>query len=450
MNPLIFREYDIRGDASRDLDDALIEDLGRALGTRLQRQGHTRIVVCRDCRLSSDRLHAALTRGMLATGLRLVDIGVGATPMMYFTVFDQDTDGGVQITGSHNPKGDNGFKMMAGKQALSGTEVRDLRMMIETRDFDLRGGGSVEYYDPIPSYAAYMRGNINLARTDLRFAVDAGNGTGGPITLAAMRALGLSPDAMHCEMDGNFPNHHPDPSELENVKELKRRVIERGYEFGIAYDGDADRIGLIDDLGNVIWGDKLMILMSRAILARQPGAAIIGEVKCSQTLYDDIAGHGGRPIVWKTGHSLIKKKMKEEGALLAGEMSGHMFFADKYFGFDDAIYAALRVCEIIAASDRPLSQLLADVPPTYSTPELRVDCSDEKKFQVVSRVLSHFRASHDVLDIDGARITFANGWGLVRASNTQPSLVMRFEATDESSLAGIRQTVESVVTSVST
>jgi phosphomannomutase/phosphoglucomutase len=295
-----------------------------------------------------------------------------------------------------------------------------------------------------------MRGNINLARTDLRFAVDAGNGTGGPITLAAMHALGLNPDAMHCEMDGNFPNHHPDPSELENVEELKQRVIERGYEFGVAYDGDADRIGLIDDLGNVIWGDKLMILMSRAILARQPGAAIIGEVKCSQTLYDDIAKHGGRPIVWKTGHSLIKKKMKEEGALLAGEMSGHMFFADKYFGFDDAIYAALRVCEIIAASDKPLSQLLADVPSTYSTPELRVECSDEKKFQVVSRVLSHFRASHDVLDIDGARIKFANGWGLVRASNTQPSLVMRFEATDEISLAGIRQTVESVVTSVST
>jgi len=450
MNPLIFREYDIRGDASRDLDDALIENLGLALGTRLQRQGHSRIVVCRDCRLSSDRLHAALCRGLLATGMRLLDIGVGATPMMYFTVFDQDTDGGVQITGSHNPKGDNGFKMMAGKQALSGTEVRDLRTMIETRDFDLRDSGSVEYYDPIPSYAAYMRGNINLARTDLRFAVDAGNGTGGPITLAAMQALGLNPDAMHCEMDGNFPNHHPDPSELENVEELKRRVIERGYEFGIAYDGDADRIGLIDDLGNVIWGDKLMILMSRAILARQPGAAIIGEVKCSQTLYDDIAKHGGRPIVWKTGHSLIKKKMKEEGALLAGEMSGHLFFADKYFGFDDAIYAALRVCEIIAASDKPLSQLLADVPSTYSTPELRVECSDEKKFQVVSRVLSHFRASHDVLDIDGARIKFANGWGLVRASNTQPSLVMRFEATDEVSLAGIRQTVESVVTSVST
>lgn len=449
MNPLIFREYDIRGDASRDLDDALIEDLGRALGTRLQRQGHFRVVVCRDCRLSSDRLHAALTRGMLATGMRLLDIGVGATPMMYFTVFDQDTDGGVQITGSHNPKGDNGFKMMAGKQALSGTEVRDLRMMIETRDFDLRDGGSIEYYDPIPSYAAYMRGNINLARTDLRFAVDAGNGTGGPITLAAMRAVGLSPDAMHCEMDGNFPNHHPDPSELENVEELKRRVIERGYEFGIAYDGDADRIGLIDDQGNVIWGDKLMILMSRAILARQPGATIIGEVKCSQTLYDDIAKHGGRPIIWKTGHSLIKKKMKEEGALLAGEMSGHMFLADKYFGFDDAIYAALRVCEIIAASDKPLSQLLSDVPSTYSTPELRVECSDEKKFQVVSRVLSHFRASHDVLDIDGARIKFPNGWGLVRASNTQPSLVMRFEATDEASLAGIRQTVESVVTSVS-
>jgi len=446
MNPLIFREYDIRGVADRDLDDELVSNLGRAFGTRLRRSGHHRIVVCRDCRVSSPRLHAALTVGLLETGLHLIDVGVGPTPMMYFSVFERDADGGVQITGSHNPKGDNGFKMMSGKAALFGDEVRALRTMIENNDFDLPGGGRVENYEPLPAYASYMRGNIKLARTDLRFAVDAGNGAGGPTTLAAMRAVGLSPDPMFCEMDGNFPNHHPDPSELENLEALIHRVIARGYEFGIAYDGDADRIGLIDDKGQVIWGDKLMILMSRAILARHPGATILGEVKCSQTLYDDVAAHGGRPIIWKTGHSLIKKKMKEEGALLAGEMSGHMFFADKYFGYDDAVYAALRVCEIIAASDKPLSELLADVPVTYSTPELRVDCPDDKKFAVVDRVLAHFRESHEILDIDGARIKFENGWGLVRASNTQPALVMRFEATDEASLKTIRNTVEAVVT----
>ncbi len=449
MNPLIFREYDIRGVADRDLDDDLVRNLGRAFGTRLRRQGHHRIVLSRDCRISSDRLHAALSAGLLETGLRLLDIGVGPTPMMYFAVFERDTDGGVQITGSHNPKGDNGFKMMAGKQALFGHEVRELRTMIETRDFDLPGGGTIEHYDPLPAYAAYMRGNIKLARTNLRFAVDAGNGAGGPATLAAMRAVGLDPDPMFCDMNGNFPNHHPDPSELENIHALTQRVLERGYDFGIAYDGDADRIGLIDDKGQVIWGDKLMILMSRAILARHPGAAILGEVKCSQTLYDDVAAHGGRPVVWKTGHSLIKKKMKEEGALLAGEMSGHMFFADKYFGYDDAIYAALRVCEILAATDQPLSSLLADVPLTYATPEIRFDCSDATKFEVVDRVLAHFRASHSVLDIDGARITFDGGWGLVRASNTQPALVMRFEASSEGALRDIRQTVEAVVSASS-
>lgn len=449
MNPLIFREYDIRGVADRDLDDDLARNLGRAFGTRLRRHGHHRIVLSRDCRLSSDRLHEALSQGLLETGLHLIDIGVGPTPMMYFTVFERDTDGGVQITGSHNPKGDNGFKMMAGKQALFGHEVRDLRTMIESRDFDLPGSGRVEHCDPLPAYASYMRGNIKLARTNLRFAVDAGNGAGGPATLAAMHALGLEPDAMNCEMDGNFPNHHPDPSEMENVEALIHRVLDRGYEFGIAYDGDADRIGLIDEKGQVIWGDKLMILMSRAILERHPGAAILGEVKCSQTLYDDVAAHGGRPIIWKTGHSLIKKKMKEEGALLAGEMSGHMFFADKYFGYDDAIYAALRVCEIMSATKLPLSELLADVPVTYSTPEIRVECADELKFGVVDRVLTHFQATHEVLAIDGARVKFQNGWGLVRASNTQPSLVMRFEATDEASLNAIRSEVEGVVKSAS-
>lgn len=447
MNPLIFREYDVRGVADRDLTDELALDLGRSFGTFLKRRRQRRIVVGRDCRLSSPRLHAALVRGLLETGIELVDIGVVPTPMLYFAVFHLDADGGVQITGSHNPPGDNGFKLMSGKATLAGDEVRELRTLIERRDFSLEPGGKREEWNPLEAYVAYMRGNIKLARTDVRFAIDAGNGAGGPTALAAMKAVGLAPIAMYCEMDGAFPNHHPDPSLPENMQELVERVKRDKLAFGIAYDGDADRIGVVDNRGTIVYGDRLMILLSRHILKRNPGAAILGEVKCSQTMYDDIAKHGGRPIVWKTGHSLIKKKMKEEHALLAGEMSGHVFFADRYYGFDDAIYASLRLLEIIAEADQPLDQLLADVPETHSTPELRVDCPDEVKFDIVKRVLAHYRTTHEVLDVDGARITFPGGWGLVRASNTQPALVLRFEAESPARLAEIRNEVEAVVRS---
>jgi phosphomannomutase/phosphoglucomutase len=292
-----------------------------------------------------------------------------------------------------------------------------------------------------------MRGNFRLARTDVRFAIDAGNGAGGPAAIAAMRAVGLSPVEMLCEPDGHFPVHHPDPSMPENLELLRARVLDDRLELGVAYDGDADRIGVIDARGDVMWGDRLMVVFARSILGDRPGAPILGEVKCSQTLYDDIAQHGGRPVLWKTGHSLIKKKMREESALLAGEMSGHLFFADRYFGFDDAVYASLRLLEILASLDRPLSSLLADVPTTFSTPELRVDCSDETKFGVVERVLAHFRSTHDVLDVDGARIQFQGGWGLVRASNTQPVLVLRFEAQTEPRLREIQAEVEAVVQS---
>jgi phosphomannomutase/phosphoglucomutase len=367
--------------------------------------------------------------------------------MMYFSVFHLDAEGGVQITGSHNPPEDNGFKLMSGKATLAGDEVRELRTLIERRDFVVRPGGTISAWEPLEAYASYMRGNIRLARTDLRFAIDAGNGAGGPTALAAMRAVGLSPIGMYTEMDGAFPNHHPDPSLPENMEALVTRVKREKLALGIAYDGDADRIGVVDNRGNIVFGDRLMILLSRHILKRHPGAAILGEVKCSQTLYDDIAKHGGRPIVWKTGHSLIKKKMKEEHALLAGEMSGHIFFADRYFGFDDAVYASLRLIEILAESDRPLDELLADVPQTHSTPELRVDCGDEVKFDIVRRVLAHYRRTHDVLDVDGARINFQGGWGLVRASNTQPALVLRFEAETPSRLTEIRNEVEAVVRS---
>lgn len=450
MNPLIFREYDIRGVADRDLTDEVARDIGRAFGTFLVRRNHSRIILGRDCRLSSPRLHAALSAGLLETGLTLIDIGVAPTPMMYFAVFHLDTDGGVQITGSHNPPGDNGFKLMCGKGTLAGDEIRELRTLIEQRDFVTVSGGKLEGVDPLPAYTSYMKGNIRMARTDVRFAIDAGNGAGGPAALAAMQTVGLTPAAMYCEMDGAFPNHHPDPSLPENVAELVARVQRDGLELGIAYDGDADRIGVVDNKGNIVFGDRLMILLSRQILKRHPGATILGEVKCSQTLYDDIAKHGGRPIVWKTGHSLIKRKMKEEHALLAGEMSGHIFFADRYYGYDDAIYASLRLLEIVAESPVPLDEMLGDVPQTHSTPEIRVDCADDVKFGVVERVLARYRSTHEVLDVDGARISFRGGWGLVRASNTQPALVLRFEAETQARLAEIRSEVEGVVRSAQT
>lgn len=442
MNPHVFREYDIRGVADQDLTDDLVRDLGRALGTFHRRDGRTRLALSRDCRLSSPRLHEELRAGLLEAGITLVDIGVAPTPLMYFSVFHLDLDGGVQITGSHNPPQDNGFKMMKGKGSLFGDDVRTLRTMIEEKDFDLPGGGKVDERDVLPAYVGYLKGNIDLARTDLRFAMDAGNGAGGPAAVAATAALGLSPIALLCEMDGRFPVHHPDPTEPESLEMLRERVLSENLDFGVAFDGDADRIGVIDARGDIVWGDKLMVLLSRALLADRPGAAILGEVKCSQTLYDDIAAHGGRPILWKTGHSLIKTKMKEEGALLAGEMSGHIFFADRYYGFDDAVYAALRLVEILAATRTPLHELLADLPVTYSTPEIRVECPDDEKFAVVDKILARFRATHDVVDVDGARVLFDGGWGLVRASNTQPVLVLRFEANSQRRLDEIREQVE--------
>lgn len=445
MNPQIFREYDIRGNAERDLPDEVARDLGRALGSVMAERGKRRIMVGRDCRLSSQRLRDALIEGLLETGRHVVKTEVGPTPLLYFAVHHLDADGGIMVTGSHNPPEDNGFKMLVGKGTLHGEEIKALRERIERREFLRAPGGHVESVEVGPRYVAWMKGNIRLARTDIKVVVDAGNGAGGPLALACMHALGLNPEALYCEMDGRFPNHHPDPTLPENVAELIARVHDSGSEVGIAYDGDADRLGAVDPTGEIIWGDKLMVLFGRSVLERHPGAAILGEVKCSQTLYDDIAKHGGRPIMWKTGHSLIKAKMKEEKALLAGEMSGHLFFADRYFGYDDAIYASLRLLEIIAASKADLTDMLSDLPKTFVTPEIRVPCPDEIKFRVVARVLEHYKSRYPVSEVDGARVNFGDGWGLVRASNTQAVLVLRFEAQSEERRDAMRSEVEAVV-----
>ena len=446
MNPNVFREYDIRGVADVDLDSDFVRDLGRALGTFHRRRGHQRIAIGRDCRVSSDRLYDALTEGLLETGLRLVDIGVVPTPLMYFAVHHLDLDGGVEITGSHNPPPDNGFKMMTGKGSLFGGDIATLKAAMEGRSFDLAGGGGVDEVDVLPAYLGFLQGNIRLAHRDLRFAIDAGNGAAGPTAVAAFRALGLKPVELLCDMDGTFPVHHPDPTEPESLELLRERIATDGLDLGIAFDGDGDRIGIVDSRGEILWGDKLLTLLARRLLRDRPGAAVLGEVKCSQTLYDDIAAHGGRPILWKTGHSLIKTKMKEEHALLAGEMSGHVFFADRFFGYDDAIYTAARILELLTEARQPIHELLADLPETQVTPEIRVECPDDRKFDVVDAVRTKFQQTHEVVTVDGARIQFGDGaWGLVRASNTQPALVLRFEARDAETLQKIRSEVEAAV-----
>src|SRR5208283_1099210 len=404
LKSTIFREYDIRGVADAELLSDDVTALGQALGTYLRRHGGPNLCLGRDTRLSSTRLRDALTRGLKDSGCHVTDVGVQPTPLLYYATVHHKADGGVMITGSHNPPEFNGFKTVLGSGTIHGEAIQEIRRMIETGDLD-RGEGSETAADVTTPYVEEVSAQFHFPRR-IRVVVDAGNGVGGPVAHRVLERLNVDAVEMFFEMDGHFPNHHPDPTVPRNLDALIARVKETGARVGIAYDGDADRLGAVDANGDIVWGDRLMILFSRGVLAASPGAAILGEVKCSQTLYDDIAKHGGRPIMWKTGHSLIKTKMKEEGALLAGEMSGHLFFADRYYGYDDAIYASLRLLEILARDPRSLSEMLADVPRTFSTPELRVDCPDAIKFDVVAAVREHYRkAGLPVVDIDGARVS---------------------------------------------
>jgi phosphomannomutase/phosphoglucomutase len=447
MKPTIFREYDIRGIADRELLDADVADLGRAIGTTLVRKGATTFSVGRDCRLSSDRLHAALVPGMVSTGLRILDLGTVPTPLLYYSVFHLNTGGGVMITGSHNAAEYNGFKIMEGTSTIHGEEIQQLYRLMEKQDFET-GPGSLETVDVVTPYCAEIAGQFDLQRR-IQVVFDGGNGVAGPVMHRLLAKLNVEAVELFFEMDGRFPNHHPDPTVPANLEALVASVKEHGADMGIAFDGDSDRIGAVDERGRVIYGDQLMIIYSREILSRKPGAAIIGEVKCSQSMYDDIRKNGGNGIMWKTGHSLIKAKMKEERAELAGEMSGHMFFADRYYGFDDALYAACRLIEIVAKSGRPLSYQIADLPETFSTPELRIECPDDLKFGVVKKVSEYFEPRYETVAVDGVRINFSKGWGLVRASNTQPALVLRFEAETEVLLAKYREEVEEAVRAAS-
>lgn len=444
VNPAIFRQYDIRGIWEKDLTPEVVELLGRGYASYLLRsinKDKARISIGWDARLHSPAIRDSLIKGITGSGIDVIDLGMCPTPLQYYSLYKMSVDGGVMITGSHNPPEFNGFKISVGKGTIFGDAIQDIRKIIDAGDFR-NGSGSVEEYPIIDDYIDYVKGKFE-SLSGIKVVVDAGNGTGGVVAPRLMRALGAEVIELYCEPDGNFPNHHPDPTLEESLIDLVAKVKEEKAHAGIGYDGDADRIGVVDEEGNVIWGDKLMIIFSRDILKDNPGAKIIGEVKCSQTLYDDIAAHGGTPIMWKTGHSLIKEKMKTEEALLAGEMSGHIFFKHRYFGYDDAVYASLRLMEIIRKAGKPYSTkaLLKDVPDVVATPEIRFDCPDEIKFRIVEKAQQAFD-EFESITIDGIRIKFDDGWALIRASNTQPVLVLRFEAVNEVRLAEIRRTVE--------
>ena len=443
LKPTIFREYDIRGVAETELLNADIADLGRALGTILQRKSGKRVNLGRDCRLSSPRLHDALLQGLVSTGCEVTDIGVVPTPLLYYSTVHLESDGGVMITGSHNPSEFNGFKTVCGSGSLHGEQIQDVRRLIDARDF-ATGHGSHRDVDLIEPYVDEIAAQFPFKRR-IRVAFDAGNGTAGPVVHRLLKRLDVDVVELFFDMDGRFPNHHPDPTVPANLKHLQDAVRTNKCDLGIAFDGDSDRIGAVDENGEVIYGDMLLLIYGREILTRKPGSTFIGEVKCSQLLYDELKRLGGNPIMYKTGHSLIKAKMKQEHAELAGEMSGHMFFADRYFGYDDAIYAACRLIEIVVNSGKPLSAQMAGLPKMVSTPEIRVDSTDESKFQLVERVAQRFRATHEVIDVDGVRVLFGDGWGLLRASNTQPVLVMRFEAKTPELLAAYQREVETAL-----
>ena len=440
VNTYIFREYDIRGIVDQDLTDKVVLNLGRAFGTYMLKNNAQSLSVGGDIRLSTERFREQLISGLISTGVNVVDLGPVPTPVQYYSMYVLPVDAGIMITGSHNPPDYNGFKMTLNNSPVFGDEIQKLLKIIETNDFE-SGAGRVTYESLIDRYIDHIVKDIKIEKP-LKVVLDSGNGAGALAAHKLFRKLGVETIDLFDTPDGNFPNHHPDPTVVENIQELISTVKESGANLGIGYDGDADRIGVVDEQGDIIWGDRLLIIFGREIIKNNPGAKIIFEVKCSQALPEMISKFGGEPIMWKTGHSLLKKKMKETGAPLAGEMSGHLFFADRYFGFDDAIYASARLVELLSRSDKKISDLLSDAPKYYSTPEIRAETIDDnEKFKIAEQAREFFSKNYEVIDIDGVRILFGDGWGLVRASNTQPVIVLRFEARSQERLDEISDIV---------
>lgn len=442
INQNIFRMYDVRGIVDKDLTDETVYLLGKGFGTFVRNKKLKSVSIGGDARLSTPRFKERFKKGLLETGCDVYDVGILATPTLYFSIQNLSVDAGVMITGSHNPPDYNGFKLNIGLMSIYGDEIQTIREIIEKEDF-ISGNGKTEKFEGmIKIYQDYIVDNINLERP-VKVVVDAGNGAGGPILPDILKRLGCEVKELYCEMDGTFPNHHPDPTVLEYIQDLIKEVKNSDAEVGLGLDGDADRIGVVDENGEVLYGDQILNVYARDFLKNYPNEKVVGDVKCSKNFYDDIKKYDGIPVMYKTGHSMIKKKMKEDNIKMGGEMSGHIFFKDRFFGFDDAIYACCRFVEIISKSDQKVSEFLADQPKMYNTPEIRVECPEDQKFDLVAKVRDSFiKENKDVNGIDGMRLTFPDGWALLRASNTQPVIVMRFEAETEKRLNEIKKLVE--------
>jgi len=444
INEAIFREYDIRGLAESELADPVVERIAMAAAAVFVREGKKEIAMGMDGRPSSPRIKELFSRTLARYGLQVTDLGLVPTPVVYFAAFRHNLGGAVIITASHNPSEYNGFKIMLGTAALYGDQIKEIYRLASAGPFPAEKKGGVIKKDIVPEYLAYIEKNISLKRK-IRVVVDGGNGTGGITAPDLYRRLGAEVIPLFCDVDGRFPNHHPDPTVAKNLQDLIAKVLETGADLGIGLDGDADRLGVVDGRGRILWGDQLLVIYARDILKSHPGATIISEVKASEVLYSEIRKYGGVPIMWKAGHSLIKKKIFEVNALAAGEVSGHVFFNDKWFGFDDAVYAGARLLEILAAGDSSLAEIFDTIPQVFNTPEIRVDAGDDVKFRVVDAIRAHFQKILPVIDIDGARVKFPHGWALVRASNTQPSLVVRYEADSQEELQKIQNQVDEVI-----
>ncbi len=440
----IFREYDIRGTVGKELTPEIVETVSKAIGTFFRQNNARVIAVGYDARESSPEFCEILVKNLNETGCDAVLIGMVPTPVLYHTVHTKNIDGGVMITGSHNPPDHNGFKICLGEETLFGEQIQEIKQIAVSGNFEA-GKGNVESRSVLDNYVKDIVSKILIGHGKLKIAIDAGNGMGGVTSVPVYRNLGCEVIELHTKPDSRFPNHPPDPAVEENLQDLIETVVNSGADLGIAFDGDADRITVVDETGRIIWGDELTTLFAREVLKENPNATVIGEVKCSQILFDEVERLGGTAVMCKAGHSIIKAKMKETAAALAGEMSGHIFFADRYYGFDDACYAGGRLLEILSKTDKSLSKLLSDLPKTYSTPEIRIECREEDKFLIARKIAEEFSKTNDVISIDGARIKFQNGWGLVRPSNTQALLVLRFEANSAENLIKIQNKVETRV-----